>query len=122
LVDRATELLLTRILESIQRIEERIEKIEADIVEINDYEDHSYEKLAEIKNSISSIVFMEDFMREIEVIRMTLQDRHEKLEDNINRVNHMTLEAKGVIAQARSVVSERKEFVKKLGEAFQELT
>ena len=108
MADRATDTLLMRINENLTKIEGRLESLdkisylEEEIEKLN----CNFYKLAKVDDVLQR---MEDVINDYD---LKMQDREAKLKENTLLVNQMTLELKGVIAQSRSLFSERKEFSK----------
>lgn len=114
--------------------------VKDDIAEINNLIECVHDRLDVYENKVAQMLHrlqvidnfeyflnllekrLNDFYANMEKLDLKYQDLDEKLSANISKVNEMTLELKGVIAQARSCVNERKDFVKNLGAALQELT
>ena len=101
---------------------QKAEDIFEEIQIISDqFEDINY-KISCIQESFNSLENFQSFMEKVALVQQEMEDQKNKLIENTQRVNEMALELKGVIAQARSCVNERKDFVKNLGAALQELT
>lgn len=96
------------ILEMIQKVNDRVDDIDFSV--------------SRIQERLDKIESLDAFLKKLDLMETQMNDRQEKLTENTQRVNEMTLELKGVVAQARSCVNERKDFVRNLGAALQELT
>jgi len=115
----AVEDQVNEIKESIENLHERIEVYEGKIgqmlhrLQVIDNFDH-FMKILDVK--------LNAFYANMDTLDKKYQSIEEKYADNARRLNEMINECKGVIAQARSCLNERKDFVKNLGAALQELT
>lgn len=124
-MDRATELLLTRIQEKLVSLDEvilsnlrddildKIETIEFKLDRLESYL-HSIGKLDLLLKNLEELTV--GYSHKIQINEQKFEDVQEKLTDNMKRINEMSLELKGVIAQSRAHFAQRKEFSKSLAQ------